>query len=311
MDRSDEVKAPGSNSAQPPDRNASQGEAPKVPEITGECKITATGVGHQEVPDSTDELKRENTLSSQYFGDGLASMLVTSAKIGSSLDLGTNAVLDSIRTVAESQKLLGDSIRGTVARLAPWQTFDNAVIAPAGAPRTNTTQRIEKIEEQMGSVDNRLSTQITQLRKDIAGVQEYIKRVEEQSNNLNRQTLETSSLLNSYVQKLEKAEERMASGERRSIEVVGLVSSMIALVLVSATAALSQQNPLFIFLLILLLTASLMLFACMLHVFFQPDTRRDRSTYWTPFFVVPLVIMTIVGVTLLILGITGYFRIVP
>jgi len=72
----------------------------------------------------------------------------------------------------------------------------------------------------------------------------------------------------------------------------------LTLVLVSATTANSQTNPFSAYLVILVAAAGLMVFACLLHAFFQPDVRRSFPTYWLPFAVVPTVFILGAGLLL-------------
>jgi ABC-type transport system involved in cytochrome bd biosynthesis fused ATPase/permease subunit len=97
-------------------------------------------------------------------------------------------------------------------------------------------------------------------------------------------------------EKMDELEKRISSFEGRSIEVVGLLSSVVALVLVSASTANSQRDSLSAYLIIVSIAAALMLFACLLHAFFQPQSNRSFWKYWLPFALLPGFVIVVAGV---------------
>lgn len=190
-----------------------------------------------------------------------------------------------------------------------WPSRGDAVNERDNAP----DEPVRRLEEEMARYDVRtgnLESNVRDVGDKLAHLKDQVESVSASSSTLAKDVSESQKQLRTYRHKMEKAEESLAAAERRSVELVGLVSSIIALILVSATSALSQRHPITVFLVILLLAACLMLFACMLHVFFQPEAKRDRKTYWTPFFVVPGAMIIIVGIVLFVLSITGWLGVV-
>ena len=108
--------------------------------------------------------------------------------------------------------------------------------------------------------------------------------------------------------KTEHLESQLAGTEHRSIEVVGLLSSIVALVLVSATTANSQSSPVSAYLIIVVVAAGLAVFACLLHAFFQPSSPRPFWRYWLPFAVIPALAILAAG---LLLFWTTYIGVLP
>jgi len=195
---------------------------------------------------------------------------------------------------------------------SPW--YQPPVRGEVTNERDNSYERLEK-KVDLNAVEASAHTEdvdrrVRQVNAQLTSLKDQVESVSASSSTLAKDVLESQRLLRTYRHKMEKAEESLAAAERRSVELVGLVSSIIALILVSATSALSQRHPITVFLVILLLAACLMLFACMLHVFFQPDAKRDRATYWTPFFVVPVALIIIVGIVLFVLTITRWLEVV-
>jgi membrane-associated HD superfamily phosphohydrolase len=209
--------------------------------------------------------------------------------------------------------------------LASLSSFSTSGLADAAAhiwpsrgeavnERDNAPEPVRHLEEEMARYDVRtgnLESNVRDVGDKLADLKDQVESVSASSSTLAKDVFESQRLLRTYRHTMEKAEESLAAAERRSVELVGLVSSIIALILVSATSALSQRHPITVFLVVLLLAACLMLFACMLHVFFQPEAKRDRITYWTPFFVVPVAMIIIVGIVLFVLTITGWLGVVP
>jgi len=96
--------------------------------------------------------------------------------------------------------------------------------------------------------------------------------------------------------RLEQLETRISGFEGRSIEMIGLLSSIVALVLVTASTANAQRNSFSAYLIILVVAAALMLFACLLHAFFQPQSDRSFWKYWLPFAIIPSLAIVVAGV---------------
>lgn len=107
--------------------------------------------------------------------------------------------------------------------------------------------------------------------------------------------------LKSHTDELEKThtdewEKRISSFEGRSFEIVGLLSSVVALILVSASTANLQRDSFSAYLIIVSVAAALMLFACLLHAFFQPQPKPHFWEYWFPFALVPAIVIVVGGV---------------
>lgn len=101
--------------------------------------------------------------------------------------------------------------------------------------------------------------------KNIRDIQKELKK-----HNDNFKNLETK--INTY-------EERVRNTELRSIEVVGIISSIIALVLAFIDTANSQRDLKDSFSILLVGAASLILFAVLIHNFFNKEDKRNWIYY--------------------------------
>src|SRR5450759_3243033 len=98
------------------------------------------------------------------------------------------------------------------------------------------------------------------------------KSFDELKDDLNKTTEKLDAVKKSSTEKTDELEKKISSFEGRSFEIVGLLSSVVALILVSASTANLQRDSFSAYLIIVSVAAALMLFACLLHAFFQPQS---------------------------------------
>lgn len=97
--------------------------------------------------------------------------------------------------------------------------------------------------------------------------------------------------------KISNYEDRVRNTELRSIEVIGIISSIIALVLAFIDTANAQRSLKDSFSILIVGAASLVLFAVLLHNFFNIDDKR----HWTYYlFAVGLPVLIIIAIGYLI-----------
>ena len=122
------------------------------------------------------------------------------------------------------------------------------------------------------------------------------KSFDELKDDLNKTTEKLDAVKKSSTEKTDELEKRILSSEGRSFEIVGLLSSVVALILVSASTANAQRDPFSAYLIIVSVAAALMLFACLLHAFFRPQLKLHFREYWFPFALVPAIVIVVAGV---------------
>ncbi len=101
-------------------------------------------------------------------------------------------------------------------------------------------------------------------------------------------------LLNEQKKKLKSIEDRIARTELRSIEIIGIISAIIALVLVfvdTANKHISLKNS---YTILVTGVMSLIIFASLLHHFFNKDEKRNWK-YYLIFIILPIIIIGIIG----------------
>jgi len=94
--------------------------------------------------------------------------------------------------------------------------------------------------------------------------------------------------------KISSYEERVRNTELRSIEVIGIISSIIALVLAFIDTANAQRSLKDSFSILIVGAASLVLFAVLLHNFFNKDDKR-HWVYYVFAFGLPVLIILAIG----------------
>ena len=91
-----------------------------------------------------------------------------------------------------------------------------------------------------------------------------------------------------------KLKQTIHNTELRSIEVIGIISAIIALVLIFVDTANAQRSLKDSYSILITGTASLIIFASLLHHFFNKDDKRE-FWYYVLFFVIPLLAITVIG----------------
>lgn len=183
---------------------------------------------------------------------------------------------------------------------------------PSHVPEGNATAASGEFDARMSSVQAQWDEKFAELRRSFTILSTQYEAIAKQYelNSRASETLKTG--LEASASQLQASETRvteltgqvklfeskLSGTEHRSIEVVGLLSSIVALVLVSATTANSQSNPVSAYLIIVVAAAGLTVFACLLHTFFQPSSPRPFWRYWLPFALIPALAVVAAGLLL-------------
>lgn len=124
----------------------------------------------------------------------------------------------------------------------------------------------------------------TEDRKKIIEEDSELKKIRNQIKNLNNE--------------IEKTKKAVQQSELRSIEVVGIISAIIALVLVFVDTSNKFTDIKNAYVVLMTGTSSLVLFSVLLHHFFNKDDKRGKL-YYALFFIIPLLIMIGLGIYVL------------
>jgi hypothetical protein len=221
--------------------------------------------------------------------------------------LGAQGLVNSIQLGIADQAL---SAAASIGMLAQPRSIlpDTSTLYP---PHGNAAVTVKELDQTKAEFQAQLRQTSAKLDVGLDGLTQKYEVLAEQfatlSNTydvLGRNLVASAEKLTSFqvhVDTLDKKtqdfEAKLAGSEHRSIEVVGLLSSIVALVLVSASTANSQSSPVAAYLIIVVAAAGLMLFACLLHAFFQPDLKRGWQ-YWVPFAVLPTLFIIGAGILL-------------
>ena len=117
-------------------------------------------------------------------------------------------------------------------------------------------------------------------------------------NKIRNELKKHSGRIDELGEKVSTYEERIRTTDLRSIEIIGIISAIIALVLVFVDTANAQRTLKDSYLILLTGAASLVLFASLVHHFFNKDDSRGR---WYYFLVIIMPILAIL--------VAGYFAV--
>src|SRR3989344_4195949 len=154
---------------------------------------------------------------------------------------------------------------------------------PSDEARTDTGDSyVSKLIDNLGSY-TKLEGILDKLTKDFSQLEKKVAEIDK---------------------KFEKAERRFEAAEFRSIEVVGIISSVIALVLVFVNIAsgFSDTSLKSAYAILVTIAAILVLFASLLHSFF--DTSKKSKSYY--FLVIGLPILIIIVIGLIVTGLIDF-----
>lgn len=98
-----------------------------------------------------------------------------------------------------------------------------------------------------------------------------------------------------------KIKESLQKSELRSIEVIGIISAIIALVLVFVDTSNKMPDIKNAYVILLTGTSSLVIFSSLLHLFFDKDYERGKLYYFL-LFGIPLIIIIGLGIYILFIN---------
>lgn len=93
--------------------------------------------------------------------------------------------------------------------------------------------------------------------------------------------------------KLDEQEKRLERQSARSVEVIGVFSSILALLIIDVNIVKSADTFISAILLIVALTCSVAIFSVLIHMFFSPE---DKRKFGMPFWIPIGILSTLVGI---------------
>lgn len=130
---------------------------------------------------------------------------------------------------------------------------------------------------------------------------EYVKTVEKLIKTVHKSDEKTKVLdksVSAIEARLHQSEEGLAGADRRSVEVIGIFSSIVALVLAFVNTASNVDRPIDSFVILVGAGAGLTIFATLIEAFFGNRTRRF-AFYALPI-IVPLLLLVLIGLFLVL-----------
>lgn len=144
-------------------------------------------------------------------------------------------------------------------------------------------QGYENLKSQVDVITKAMSA-YTEDRKKIIGEDAELKKIRNQIKNLNNEIVKTKKTVQ--------------QSELRSIEIIGIISAIIALVLVFVDTSNKLTDVKNAYVVLVTGTSSLVLFSVLLHHFFNRDDKRGKW-YYVLFFGIPLLIIIGLGIYVL------------
>lgn len=125
----------------------------------------------------------------------------------------------------------------------------------------------------------------TQQQQPNSNIYNYLNHIQNQQTNLENR-------INDSNQELTKIKDEIKNQSSRNIEVIGIFSSVLALLIINVNVVLSATDILSAILLIIGLTASVSIFALLIHHFFNthiPNTLN--KLFWIPILILGLLLI--------------------
>ena len=152
-----------------------------------------------------------------------------------------------------------------------------------------TSNELSKLKETLDATTGGLDLNEFDKSKEI--INNFLSTVREE---------QYTSILSNLINKVVKLEERLGENKKefdqqnsRNIEIIGLFSSVLALIIINVNVAISAPTFLAAILLVASLTASLLIFASLIHSFFSKEEKKVKIPgFWA-------------GITIFILLIVG------
>jgi len=117
--------------------------------------------------------------------------------------------------------------------------------------------------------------------------------------------MELEKKVDAYKDKVDEYKKELEKQSFRNIEIIGIFSAILALLIIDVSIVKSVESFLSAILLIIGLTCSVAIFAVLMHLFFIPaDKIKFGRSFWIP--IVILIILVIVGVITHLMGINLY-----
>lgn len=132
--------------------------------------------------------------------------------------------------------------------------------------------------------------------------EDKIKVVFESLNNVVNKEIELEKKIGDSDKKIEEYKKDIDKQSHRAIEIIGIFSAVLALIIIDVSIIKSVESFLSAILLITALTCSVSIFAILIHQFFVPEDKTKLGKYfWIP--ISMLIFLVILGIVLFLFNI--------
>lgn len=138
--------------------------------------------------------------------------------------------------------------------------------------------------------------EVEKIRQQVDAYKNVIAQLAKTSENATKQAAEQTRQIRHLQRDIERSRQEFRNAELRSIEVIGIISSIIALVLGFIQTANSHQSLSSGYFILLTATCALVLFASLLHYFLNRSKMTFGAIVTT--LVIPISIIAIVGLAI-------------
>jgi hypothetical protein len=118
----------------------------------------------------------------------------------------------------------------------------------------------------------------------------------ESINNVVNKEIELEKRFDDFNKKTEEYKKEIDKQSNRAVEIIGIFSAILALLIIDVSIIKSAESFLSAILLIVSLTCSMSIFAVLIHSFFSPNAENKFKTlhFWIPILI--LIILTTLGI---------------
>lgn len=138
------------------------------------------------------------------------------------------------------------------------------------------------------------SSEVEKLKRETDIVKTLWEGLNNEFQKINKAFQNQKKLVANLEKKVDSLEGRSRVAELRSIEVIGIISAVIALVLVFVNTANSQTSLENSFFVLITATSALVIFASLMHYFFNTEDKNSYKYYIASLFFF-LIVIVLVG----------------
>ena len=124
---------------------------------------------------------------------------------------------------------------------------------------------------------------------------EKVKYVSQQVHAVVEKQIELEKKIGSYKTIIDSYTEEIKSQSNRNVEIIGIFSSIIALLIINVNIIATSDTFLKAIILVISLTCSISIFAILIHSFFNNSSQKMDKRFWIPFTILIIFLLTGIG----------------